>query len=93
MRARLIDAAIDCLNRLGYSATTLATIAEAAGVSRGGMLHQFPTKVDLMLAVVAFASGHDERAEALSRFRQAPICASTSSTAPTGSGPSRPTRP
>ena len=63
MRARLIDAAIDCLDRLGYSATTLATIAEAAGVSRGGMLHQFPTKVDLMLAVVAFASGHDERAE------------------------------
>lgn len=61
MRARLIDAAVDCLNRLGYSATTLATIAEAAGVSRGGMLHQFPSKVDLMLAVVAYASGADER--------------------------------
>lgn len=61
MRARLIDAAVDCLNRLGYSATTLATIAEAAGVSRGGMLHQFPSKVDLMLAVVAYASGFDER--------------------------------
>ena len=39
MRARLIDAAVDFLNRLGYSATTLSTIAEAAGVSRGGMLH------------------------------------------------------
>ncbi|MDO8799062.1 TetR/AcrR family transcriptional regulator [Phenylobacterium sp.] len=61
MRARLIDAAVDCLNRLGYSATTLSTIAEAAGVSRGGMLHQFPSKVDLMLAVVAYASGADER--------------------------------
>lgn len=64
MRARLIDAAVSCLNRLGYSATTLATIAEAAGVSRGGMLHQFPSKVDLMLAVVAFASGYDERPQA-----------------------------
>ncbi|WP_304170194.1 TetR/AcrR family transcriptional regulator [Phenylobacterium aquaticum] len=64
MRARLIDAAVACLNRLGYSATTLATIAEAAGVSRGGMLHQFPSKVDLMLAVVAFASGYDERPQA-----------------------------
>ena len=61
MRARLIDAAVDCLSRLGYSATTLSTIAEAAGVSRGGMLHQFPSKVDLMLAVVAYASGADER--------------------------------
>lgn len=61
MRARLIDAAVSCLNRLGYSATTLSTIAEAAGVSRGGMLHQFPSKVDLMLAVVAYASGADER--------------------------------
>ncbi|MCI3133911.1 TetR/AcrR family transcriptional regulator [Phenylobacterium aquaticum] len=64
MRARLIDAAVVCLNRLGYSATTLATIAEEAGVSRGGMLHQFPSKVDLMLAVVAFASGYDERPQA-----------------------------
>ena len=62
MRARLIDAAIVCLDKLGYSATTLATIAEEAGVSRGGMLHQFSSKVDLMLAVVAFASGVDERA-------------------------------
>lgn len=61
-RARLIDAAIVCLDRLGYSATTLSTIAEEAGVSRGGMLHQFPSKVDLMLAVVAYASGADERA-------------------------------
>jgi AcrR family transcriptional regulator len=62
MRARLIDAAVACLDRLGYSATTLATIAEEAGVSRGGMLHQFPSKVDLMLAVVTYASGADERA-------------------------------
>lgn len=65
MRARLIDAAVVCLDRLGYSATTLATIAEEAGVSRGGMLHQFPSKVDLMLAVVAYASGADERAAPL----------------------------
>ncbi len=51
-RARVIDAAIDGLHRLGYSATTVTVVAEAAGVSRGGMTHQFPTKTDLMLAVV-----------------------------------------
>lgn len=60
MRARLVDAAIRCLNKHGYSATTVAMVADEAGVSRGGMLHQFPTKVDLMLEVVRHASGYDE---------------------------------
>jgi AcrR family transcriptional regulator len=60
-RAKLIEAAIRCLNRHGYCAVTVAMVAEEAGVSRGGLLHQFPTKVDLMLAVVEFASDYDER--------------------------------
>ena len=51
-RARVIEAAIDGLHRLGYSATTVSIVAEAAGVSRGAMTHQFPAKTDLMLAVV-----------------------------------------
>jgi AcrR family transcriptional regulator len=50
---KLIDAAIAVLHRVGYGATTTGLIAEAAGVSRGAMLHQYPTKVDLMLAVVS----------------------------------------
>jgi AcrR family transcriptional regulator len=45
-------AAIRCLHRFGYSATTTSLVAEQAGISRGGMLHQFRTKADLMLAVV-----------------------------------------
>lgn len=51
-RAKLIDAAIICLHRLGYSLTSTSLVAEEAGVSRGAMLHQFPTKTNLMLAVV-----------------------------------------
>lgn len=51
-RARLIEAAITCLHRLGYGATTVTVVAEEAGVSRGAMTHQFPAKTDLMLAVV-----------------------------------------
>lgn len=51
-RAKLIEAAITCLNRSGYSATTVSTVAEEAGVSRGAMTHQFPAKTDLMVAVV-----------------------------------------
>lgn len=50
---KLIDATITVLHRVGYGATTTGLIADEAGVSRGAMLHQYPTKVDLMLAVVA----------------------------------------
>jgi AcrR family transcriptional regulator len=50
---RLIDAAIAILHQVGYGGTTTSLIADKAGVSRGAMLHQYPTKVDLMLAVVA----------------------------------------
>jgi AcrR family transcriptional regulator len=51
-RFKLIEAAIVCLHRTGYSATTVSTVAAEAGVSRGAMTHQFPAKTDLMLAVV-----------------------------------------
>jgi AcrR family transcriptional regulator len=60
-RAKIIEGAIRCLNKCGYAATTFAKVSKESGVSRGGMLHQFPGKVDLMLAVVSFASGASER--------------------------------
>ena len=61
MRKRLIDAAIDCLGKLGYGATTLQVVTDAAGVSRGAVLHHFPTKVDLMIAVAEYAAGKQNR--------------------------------
>jgi AcrR family transcriptional regulator len=51
-RQRLIAAAIDALCRLGYAATSTVLVADNAGVSRGAMLHQFPSKGHLMAAVV-----------------------------------------
>lgn len=51
-RARLLEATIRCLHQHGYAATTTLLVAASAGVSRGAMLHQFPTKVDLMLFMV-----------------------------------------
>lgn len=51
-RARVLEATIRCLHTLGYAATTTLLVAQEAKVSRGAMLHQFPTKVDLMLFVV-----------------------------------------
>lgn len=51
-RAHVLEATIRCLHERGYAATTTLLVAQEAGVSRGAMLHQFPTKVDLMLFVV-----------------------------------------
>ncbi len=47
----IIDATIDLLHRLGYEATSTHKVVQLAKVSRGALLHQFPTKVDLMIAV------------------------------------------
>ncbi len=52
-RAKVIAGAIDCLYRLGYAGTTTTIIAKAAGVSRGAMLHHFPTKDGLLIAVAS----------------------------------------
>ena len=61
MRKRLIDAAIDCLCEHGYAATTLQSVTDVAGVSRGAILHHFPNKVDLMIAVAEHAAGKQNR--------------------------------
>jgi len=61
MRQRLIDAAIHCLHTVGYAATTTQLVVETAEVSRGAILHHFPTKVDLMLAVAEYAAGKQNR--------------------------------
>jgi AcrR family transcriptional regulator len=49
---KVVAAAIICLHRAGFASTTTSQVAEEAGISRGAMLHQFPTRADLMLAVV-----------------------------------------
>ncbi len=49
-RAKLLKATIDCLYELGYHPTSTVVVTERAKVSRGAMLHHFPTKADLMMA-------------------------------------------
>lgn len=51
-RARLLEAAIDSLAELGWQATTVAVVAERAGVSRGAAQHHFRTREDLFMAAV-----------------------------------------
>jgi len=51
-RERLLDATVDCLIEYGYTGTTVARIAERAGVTRGAQVHHYPTKADLVLAAL-----------------------------------------
>lgn len=51
-RARALETAIKLLYERGYAATNILSVASEAGISRGALQHQFPTKVDLMLYVV-----------------------------------------
>ena len=52
MRARLLEATIDCLVDVGFSGTSTTLVSQRAGVSRGAQLHHFPTKDSLVLAAV-----------------------------------------
>jgi len=55
-RAKIMEAAVRCLAEFGYAATSTPLVARLAKVSRGSLLHQFPTKVDLMLGVAEYAA-------------------------------------
>jgi AcrR family transcriptional regulator len=54
-RAKILAAGVKCLAEFGYASTSTPLVARLAKVSRGSLLHQFPTKVDLMLAVAEHA--------------------------------------
>lgn len=55
-RHAILDATIRCLVEQGYAATSTTAIQQGAGVSRGALTHQFPSKVDLMFAAVRHLS-------------------------------------
>lgn len=57
-RRQILDATVTCLQKQGYGAVTNQVVAEAAGVSRGAMMHHFPTRQDLLVATAAYA--HDK---------------------------------
>ncbi len=51
-RRTILDAAVECLVDEGYTRTTTALIASRAGVSRGAMMHHFPSRLAVLSAVV-----------------------------------------
>lgn len=55
-RQQLIDATIDSLARRGYSDTTLADVAEGAGLSRGIVNFHFESKEKLLVETLNYLS-------------------------------------
>lgn len=51
-RRKILDAAVELLASKGYAGLRTADVADAAGVSRGAQTHHFPSKDELVVAVV-----------------------------------------
>lgn len=49
-RESLLEATLQVIYAQGYLGATTKEIAKAAGVSRGALLHHFPTRTDIILA-------------------------------------------
>jgi AcrR family transcriptional regulator len=64
-RDQIISSATRCIVELSYSKTTMMKISEKAGLSRGATLHHFPSKKDIIRAVVDYL--HDKRIQAFRR--------------------------
>lgn len=65
MRRVILDAAVDVLVEEGYAQATTLKIQERAGVSRGRLLHHFPSRDDLLMA-----AAHHLATERMSETRQ-----------------------
>jgi AcrR family transcriptional regulator len=58
-RALILTAAVECLVADGYERTTTVSVQARAGVSRGRLLHQFPSRSALLVAAAQYlASAH-----------------------------------
>jgi len=52
-RTKILDATLACLIELGYGATSTPEVCRRAGMSRGALLHHFPTREELVISAVA----------------------------------------
>lgn len=48
-KKKLMDANTKCLIELGYTQTSTQTICDRAGLSKGGLFRQYPSRTDLMI--------------------------------------------
>ncbi|MCX8044893.1 MAG: TetR/AcrR family transcriptional regulator, partial [Desulfobacterota bacterium] len=48
-KERIFEAAVQCFNESGYDNASMESIAQCAGISKGGLYHYFPSKKELFL--------------------------------------------
>jgi AcrR family transcriptional regulator len=80
-RDRILDAVVQLSTELGAGNFTLEQVAQAAGVSKGGLLYHFPSKEALLLAMgrrylKSFESGRREARERMADEPSADLKAS-----------------
>jgi AcrR family transcriptional regulator len=51
-RAKLLDAAVECLTDRGYAGTSVVDVQQRAGVSRGALQHYWPSRAALVVDAV-----------------------------------------
>jgi AcrR family transcriptional regulator len=51
-REEILDTAVEAFGKFGYHATSMREVATACGLSQAGLLHYFPNKEALLLALV-----------------------------------------
>jgi AcrR family transcriptional regulator len=61
-RSEIVDAAMTLFANEGYRGTSLASIAETVGLTLPGLLHYFPSKQELLVAVLEERDRRDEAA-------------------------------
>lgn len=52
-RRKILEAAVVCIDTLGFPKTTMQRVARRAGVTVGAVQHHFPSKAELLSAVLA----------------------------------------
>ncbi|WP_333770749.1 TetR/AcrR family transcriptional regulator [Streptomyces sp. IBSBF 2435] len=71
-RAGIIQAATEVIGERGYRGATLAAVAERVGLTQQGLMHHFPTKEALLVAVLDARDQWDTASAAL-RGREWPL--------------------
>ncbi|WP_423454939.1 TetR/AcrR family transcriptional regulator [Ottowia sp. VDI28] len=71
-RARIMSAAVGCLIDLGVARTTTLEVQRRAEISRGALLHHFPTHTDLMCAAIDTIVARNEQAVTTRLKRKSP---------------------
>ncbi len=57
VRQRILDAAATLVLEKGMAGLTLDAAAQMAGVSKGGLIHHFPSKAELMIGLFGYILG------------------------------------